>query len=182
MDVDILLAVSDNSLDFVRVDDSGDIGVGNFMMRKSPSFLLGAGLLVGSKDIVQFFESTFGPDYESSDMTSRGKLEKVKSANMSNFNSWDVSEGLDEGYVSSTIDNKGSSSTSVSSVSEFSLSGSNFDGINDFLNISPSTNILKEFNSLFSAFDFLGIISNNERELWHGLNSVSSGLNKRKDS
>ena len=152
------------------------------MSGKSPSLLLGTGLLVGTEHIVEFLEGRFSPDDESSDVTSGGQLEEVESADVSNFNSGDVSQSLDQRNVSSTVDDKRSASASVSSVSKFSLSSSDLDGVDDFLDISPSSNILQESNSLLGSLDLFGGVRHNEREFRDGINSVSSGLNEGKDS
>lgn len=114
-------------MDFVGVDDSGNVRVGNLVSGESPPLLLGTGLSVGSEDVVEFLEGAFGPDNESADMTSRGELEKVQSANMSNLNSRDVSQSLDEGNIGSAVDDQGSSSAAISSVSELSSSSSDLD-------------------------------------------------------
>jgi hypothetical protein len=65
-------------LDFVGVDDSSNVGVGNDTRRNTESTLQrGIGLL-GSKNVVELLEGTLGPDDEPSDVTTRGELEKVK--------------------------------------------------------------------------------------------------------
>lgn len=169
-------------MDLVGVDDSGDVGVGHLMDGKGPSFLLLAGLGVGSEDVVEFLEGTLGPYDESSNVTSGGQLEKVESADVSDLNSGNVSQSLDEGNISSTVDNQRSSSGSVSSVSELSFSGSDLDGVNDLLDIRPSSDILEESNGLLSSFDFFGGIGDDQGEFGDVVDSVSSGLNQGKDN
>ena len=109
--------LSDGTLNLIGVDNSGDIGVSHLMDGESPSFLLLTGLSVGTEDVVKFLESTFGPDDESSYVTSRSQLKEVKSADVCDLNSRNISESLDEGNISATVDNQWSSSGSVSSVS-----------------------------------------------------------------
>lgn len=150
-------------------------------MGKVVSLLLSRGLSPGSEDLVQLLESSFSPDDESSDVSSWGKLEEVKSADMSNFNSGNVSKSLNEGDIGTTVDNQRSSSGSVSSVSELSFSSSNLDGVNNLLNISPGTGISKELNGLFSSFNLFNLVADDERKFGDVINSVSSSLNKRKN-
>ena len=175
------LRVADGGLVFVGVDDSGDVGVGDLVGGEAPSFLLGAVLGVGSEDVVEFLEGALGPDDKSADMSSGGELEEVESADVSDFDSGDVSECLDEGDVGSAVDDQRSSSGSVSSVSEFSLSGSDLDGVDDFLDISPGSDVSEESHGFLGAFDFLSGIGHNEREFGDGIDSVSSGLDERED-
>jgi len=61
---------SDNTLDFIRVDDSTDISVGHERSRELVS-LLGRRALVGSVDLIELLESILGPDDKSSEMASR---------------------------------------------------------------------------------------------------------------
>lgn len=151
----VLLLVSDGSLDFVGVDDSSQIWVGDFVSWEDVSLFLFSSEFVGSENVVEFLEGIFSPDDESSDVSSWGKLEKVKSADVSDFNTWDVSQGLEEWDVLSTVDDQWSSSGSVSSVSELSSSGSDSFGIDDLLNVVPGTNEFQESDGFSGSFDFL---------------------------
>lgn len=150
-------------MNLVGVDDTGNVGVGNFTVRKSVALLLDSRLGVSSEDSVELLEGTFSPDDKTTNVTSWGQLKKVQSADMSNLNSWNVSKSLDERNISSTVDNKRSSARSVSSISQLTLSSSNLDSVDDLLDISPGTSVSKESNSLFSAFDFLSSVANNKR-------------------
>lgn len=69
------LGVTDSGLNFIRVDDSGDIRVSNRGLREQVSRLLARSLLVGSEDGVESLESILGPDEESSEVTSRSQLQ-----------------------------------------------------------------------------------------------------------
>lgn len=178
----VFSGVSDGALNFVGVDDAGDVRVGDLVGRKSPALLLGASLLVSSEDVVKLLEGAFGPDDESSDVSSGGELKEVQSADVGDLNSGDVSKGLDQGDVGTAVDDQRSSSASVSSVSELSAASSDLDGINDLLDISPSSSILEESDGLSGAFDLFSGVSDNEGEFGDSVNSVSSGLDKREDS
>lgn len=178
----VLFAGSNGTLNLIGVNNSGDIGVSNLTVRKTVSLLLGRSLSPSSENIVQLLEGSLSPDDESSDVSSWGKLEEIKSADMSNFNSGNVSKSFNEGNISTTVDNQRSSSGSVSSVSELSFSSSNFNGVDNLLNISPGSSISKELNGFFGSFNLLNLVANNEGKFGNVINSVSSGLNKRKDS
>lgn len=150
-------------------------------MRKTVSLLLGRSLSPGSENLVQLLEGSLSPDDESSDVSSWGKLEEIKSADVSNFNSGDVSKSFNEGDVSTTVNDQRSSSGSVSSVSELSFSGSNLDGVDNLLNISPSSSISKELNGFLGSFNLFNLVANDEGKFGDVINSVSSSLNKREN-
>lgn len=114
-------------------------------------------------------------------MASWGELEKVESADVCDFNSWHVSECLDEGNIGSAVDNQRSSSGSVSSVSELSLSGSDLDSVNHLLDISPSSSLSEESDGLLGPLNLLDGITDDERKFGDIINSVSSCLDERED-
>ena len=177
---DFLLA-SDGSLDFVGVDDSSQIWVGDFVSRKNVSLFLFSGEFLSTENVVKFLEGIFSPDDESSDVSSWGKLEKVKSADVSDFNTWDVSQGLEKWDVLSAVDDQRSSSGSVSSVSLFSSSGSDSAGINNLLDVVPGTDVSQESDGFSGSFDFFDSVVNDQWEFWDVVNSVSSGLDQWED-
>ena len=137
---------------------------------------------MSSVDVVEFSEGSFSPDDESSDVSSGGELEKVKSGNMDGFDSRDVSKGSQEWDIGPTVDNKRSSSGSESSVSVFSVSSSDLDSVGNLLDIGKGANVLEEFHSLFSSLDSFDGVINNKREFRDLINSVASGLNQGEDS
>lgn len=100
---------------------------------------------------------------------------------MSDLNTGDVSESLDQGHIGTAVDDQRSSSASVSSSSGLSASSSNSGGVNDFLNISPSSDVLQESDGFLGSFDLLSSVRDNQGEFGDGVNSVSSGLDKRED-
>lgn len=150
-------------------------------MRKTVSLLLGRSLSPGSENLVQLLEGSLSPDDESSDVSSWGKLEEIKSADVSNFNSGDVSKSFNEGDVSTTVNDQRPSSGSVSSVSKLSFSGSNLDGVDNLLNISPSSSISKELNGFLGSFNLFNLVANDEGKFGDVINSMSSSLNKREN-
>lgn len=81
---------------------------------------------MSSEDVVKFSESTFSPDAESSDVSSWSELEKIKSANVDGLNTGNVSKSSNKWDILSTINDKWTSSGSVSSVSKFSKTSSDF--------------------------------------------------------
>lgn len=114
------LSSSDLLLNLVRVDDSSEIRVGDHGSEELVSVLLEGGVSVGSEELVKGSEGALSPDDESSELTTRSKLEEVESVDIDDFDSGDVSECLDEFGVFIKVNDKGSLSDSVSLSSDFS--------------------------------------------------------------
>lgn len=68
------LGNSDFGLDFVTVDDSGDIGVGQDGSLEGEVFSFDGGISVGSEHAVEGGEGALGPDDESAELTSGGEF------------------------------------------------------------------------------------------------------------
>lgn len=103
---------------------------------------------------------------------------KRKSLNIGDFDSWNISEGLDEFNIFISINNKGSFSDFVSSISHFSFSGSDVFGVNDFLDIFIGSESLEELNGIFSFFIRFNSVFDNEGDFRNLFGSVTSGKNK----
>jgi len=102
----VLSGGSDNGLDFVTVNKSGQISVGHEGSLKVVSLLFNSGLSERTENAVQSVESGGSPDNESTHLSSGGELFKVKSVDVRGFDSRDVSEGLDEFNVFISINDE----------------------------------------------------------------------------
>lgn len=91
--------VTESRLDFIRVGDSGDIGVGQDGARRLVALLLGGDVLARAEDGVEGLEGVLGPDDESAQVTSRSELEQVQARDVGQFNTRNVTEGLDDGTL-----------------------------------------------------------------------------------
>ena len=100
---------------------------------------------------------------------------------MSDFNSRDVAERLNERDIGTAVDNKGSTARTVPSVSELSLSSANLDGIDDLLHIGPGTSVSEESDCLLGALDLFCSIADDEGEFGDVVDSVSAGLDEGED-
>jgi len=178
----VLLLVSDGALDGIGVDDLSNIGVG-----EDSSVEVISGLALGSNSVstekfIEGLESRFSPDDESSEVTTGSELSKVKSVNVSDFNTGKVSNSSEESDVLVAVDKEGSSSESVSSVSELTLTRSNNLSVGNSFNIFVGTESLQESNGILSLFNTFEFIINNQRKIGDILDSVTSGEDQRSDS
>lgn len=137
----------EDGLDLVRVDESGDVGVGHHVGWEDVSRLH-----LWRPDAVEEGECGGSPDAESSEVTTWGQLEEVERSDVCELDTWDVSECSDETLVL-VVDDKGSSSLGVTSVSELSLSCSQLSGVGNLEDISVSLVLLEEGNGLLRLLE-----------------------------
>lgn len=173
---------SNDRLNSVRVDDLSDIRVGDDGSVKSVSVLFIGDLSEGTEDFVKGGESGLGPDDESSEVTTWGELFKVKSVDVGNIDSGDVSDSSDEVDVFVSVDDQGTSSNSGSLVSQFADSGSEGSGFSDSVNIIDGTDLLEESKGVLGLFNSFDFIINNQGNLGKVGDLVSSSFNQRSDT
>jgi len=109
-------------------------------------------------------------------------LSEVKSVDVGDFNTGDVSDGSGEGGVFIVVDEKGTSSEIVSSVSELSFTRSDDLGVGNSFNIFVSTESLQEGNNISGLFNTFDLVVNNQWKVGDTTDSVTSGQNERSQS
>jgi hypothetical protein len=177
----VLSLVSDGRLDGIGVDDLGDVGVGQDGSVEVISALFLASDSVASEDVIKRLESGFSPDDESTEVTTGSQLSEVKSVDVGDFNTGEVSDGSGEGGVFIVVDEKGTSSEIVSSVSEFTLTSSDGLGVGNSFNIFVSTESLQEGNDVSSLFNNFELVIDDQRKVGDVVNSVTSGEDEGSD-
>jgi len=178
----VFFLVSDGILNGVRVDDLGNISIGQDGSVEVISTLFFTSISVASENFIKGLEGRFSPDNESSEVTTWSQLSKVKSVNIADFNTWDVSDSSEEVNVFVAVDEEWSSSESVSSVSHFTFTSSDGFSVNDSFNIIISTESLEESNGILGLFNSFDFIVNNQRKVGDVIDSVTSSKDKRSDS
>lgn len=178
----LLLDWAKLALDFVGVDDSGEVGVGDLGVGETVVDLSGGGLLVGSVEVVQSLKSTTGPDDESANVTSGSEEEEVETVDVDELNSGDVSERLNH-WGLLVVDDQGASSLDVSSVSELTLSASDLAGILGLFNIGVGGESLEDLDGLRGLLNVEdAFVAEDEWDLRDLFDSVSSGQDQRSGS
>jgi len=173
---------SDDALDFVGVDDLSDIRVGDQMSLEVVSRLALGGNSVGTENLVEGLESGLSPDDESADLTTWGELSEVKSSDINDFNTRDVSDGLGELSAFTVVNKEWTLSDLVVVASGFSNTRSGGLGVNDLFDVVVNTNSLQEGNSFLGLFNTFELVVNNQWDQWSLFDSVSSGENERDQS
>jgi len=135
---------------------------------------------VGSEKTVQFLESALGENNESSEVTTWGKLDDVKSSDVANINTWEVSSGSSDVGALITVDDEWSLLHDVSRVSVFTSSGSQLLVVSNSAKIIIESEFVEGFKELFGVGGVEAV--KNKWELWNILNGVTSGHNEWSNS
>jgi len=94
---------------------------------------------------------------------------------VADFNTWDVSDGSEEGDVFIVVDEERASAESISFVPELAFTGSDVSGVGDSFNIVVSTELLEEGDDVLGLFNAFDLVVNNQRKVGDVLDSVTSG-------
>lgn len=180
------LGLSQNGLNFGRVDETGDIGVGDQVGRKEVILLQRGWGGGGSVDFIQSGERGGSPDDETAEMSTRGELEEVERENGGGLNTGDVAESLNELLAIDiwVVDNQRSTALAVAAASQLTLTGTDFARLLDLDEIWASTNSLQELNGSLglgksSTLESLGL--NDERNLRDVGDAVTAGEEQRRN-
>lgn len=174
----VFLSASDGGLDGIGVDDLGNIGVGEGGSVQVVAALFLAGDSVRTEDLVEGSESGFTPDDESAEMTTGGELLKVKSVDVADFNTGDVSDGSDEGDVFVVENEKGTSSETVSLVSELTLTSSDGLGVDNSFDVFVGTESLQQSDGISGLFNTFDLVFDDQRKVGDVGDSVTSSHNE----
>jgi len=178
----VFSTVSDNALDGIGVDDLCDIRVGQDSSVEMVSRLFLSSNSVCSEDLVKSLEGRFSPDNESSEVTTWSQLSQVKSVDIADFNTWDVSNSSEEGDVLVVVDKEGTLTEFVSSVSELSFTSSDGLSVGNSFDVFVSTESLQEGNNISGLFNTFELVINNQWKVGDSANSVTSGQNEGSQS
>jgi hypothetical protein len=138
---DVVLDVSEDGLDRVGVDDSGDISALHDGSVDSVTLLLSGVLVEVTEDLLEGGETTLGEDEESTEVTTRGELEDVESVNIADIDTGDVSSGLGELSIGIIVDDEGTLGHDVSGSSELADTNSGVAGVLDLEELVTGTEL-----------------------------------------
>lgn len=185
LDVDTLgagltLGGTDNSLDFRRVDQAGQVSVGNHGRGQEEVLLESRGGGGGAVDLVEGLEGGGGPDDEAAEVTTGGELEEVQGENRGGLNTGDVAESLDEllAVDLGVVDNQRTAALAEAAVTQLTLTSTELAGLLDLDEVITSTKGLEEGNGglgLGQGSTLEGLGLNNEGNLGDLGDTVATG-------
>lgn len=164
---------TDNRLDLIRVDDAGNVSVGDLGLGEGE-----AGL--GSEDLVEAAKGGLGEDDEAAKVSSGGELEDVETLDGAELNTGNVAESLDNTGVL-VVDDKGTTALGVAAVADLANAGTNLARVGDLDNVVVGVDSLEESDSLLGLGQALGGVGNDEGDLLELLNAVTTGEDERGD-
>ena len=169
-------------LDFVGVDDPGKVRVGHLGAGEDEALLDGGGGGVGTEDSIQLVEGGLGPDAEATQVTSRGKLEKVQAIDGDELDTGEVAEGPQSSGLL-IVDDQRSSALDVPPVPHLTLTSTDLLGVLGLLNIGVGTEGLEDLDGELGLVNVLeGVVGDNEGDFLDGLNTVTTGHDQSGES
>jgi len=167
----------ERGLDLVRVDDSGKIGAVHGVTLELVASLFGSFSGVGTENVIKFTEGRLGEDNESTDMTTRGKLEEVESVDVASINTGEVSCGSLHVVVLIVVHKKGSLSHGETRVTVLSMTIAHLLGLADTVEVSLTS---EDIDGLEESASLLGVEGVTDKRKFGGLHdTVTAGKNKR---
>lgn len=171
---------TENGLDFIGVDDGGQVRVRHLGTRKLVSLLDGRSNLLGSVDGVELLEGTLSPDDETTEVTTRSKTEKVEARDLAELNTRKVAESTSK-RTRLVVDNKRTDTGGEASVAALSLTSTDVLGLLGALNIIVGVDSLQESNSSLGLLHSgESIVGNDEGNLRDVVDVVTTGHNQRR--
>jgi len=138
---------SEGSLNFVGIDDTRDVSIGQEWLGESVFQLLGRGLLVGAVEGIESLEGILGPDDEPSEVTTWSQVQEIQSSHGNQLNSGKIPEGSSQ-WRFLIVDDKWATSLCVTSIPHLTLSPSKLGGILRLLNVGECIEGLEEGDCL----------------------------------
>lgn len=164
---------TDDRLDLIRVDDAGNVSVGDLGLGEGEARL-------GSEDLVEAAESGLGEDDEAAKVSSGGELEEVEALDGAELNTGNVTESLDDTGIL-VVDDKGTTALGVAAVAELTNTGTDLARVGDLDNVVVSVDGLEESDGLLGLGQALGGVGNNEGDLLELLDAMTTSEDERGD-
>jgi hypothetical protein len=173
----ILLSGADLALDLIRVNDTGDIRVADDVLRQAVTLLLGRKTGGGAVDAVEGLKGVLGPDDESTEMSTRGELEKVKTGDISELHTGEVAEGLGDTVVV-LVDDEGTFALDVTTVTALTNTTTELLGVLGLKDIIIGSDRLEQTDGLLGLLKGLSVVGDNEGDLRDIGDLVTTGHHK----
>lgn len=188
--LDGLTGGSDDRLDLVRVDETGDVSsrdlggreadkncqFDNMAVSRTNKNPLEARLLL--VDRVEGGNGRLGPDDESTNVTTRGELEEVEGLNGAGLDTGDVLESPDDTLVLG-VDDEGTPPLPVPPVPHLTLTGPDLPRVGNLGDVGVGSDSLEELDSSLGLVGGLDGRREDEGDLLDLLDPVASGEDKR---
>ena len=176
-----LVGGAEDGLDFLRVDETGEVGHHHHRGGESVVLFEFGALGVGSVKSIELLKGGLSPDAEAAKMATRGELEQVKGINAAQLNTGDVAEGFDNSIVL-VVNDKGSTSLGEAAVAHLTLACTDLLGVLDLFNVTVGVKGLEESDGLSSLCEVLDAVGNDEGNFVDLLYAMATGHNESGDT
>jgi hypothetical protein len=182
----LTLGLTEHGLDFRRVDDTGDVGVGKEVGGKEEVLLESRSSGSSTVNFVQSSESGRGPDNEATKVTTRGELEEVEGVDGGGLNTGDVAEGLDEllAVGLGVVDDERTTALAETTATHLTLTGAGLARLLDLDEVRAGTDSLEEGNGGLGLGDsgaLEGLGLNDEGDFGNVGDTVTASEQKRRN-
>jgi hypothetical protein len=172
---------SDDGLDFIGVDDTGQVSVGHTGAGQVEARLELGSLVVGAEDGVQLLEGTLGPDQESAQMATRSQVQQVQVVHVGQLDTGQVAESTVDA-LRHVVDDQRSTSLGVSSVSGLANTASDLLGVSGLLHIGGGTDSGQDSLGILGLGHRVQGVRDDQGQLRHVVDAVAAGSNQGRDS
>lgn len=182
----VSLWLAEGGLDFGRVDETGDVSVGDEVGWEEEVLLKGGWDGGGAINGVESSECRGGPDNEATQVSTRGQLEEIKSEDRAGLNAGDVTESFDELFSIDVrvVDDQRSTALAVSPSTHLSLSGTKLARFLYLDEIWAGSEVFEKGDGSLGFSDgvilkCLGV--NHQGNFRHVRDTVATGVEERRD-
>jgi hypothetical protein len=169
---------TDNGLDFIRVDETSNIGVGHDVVGQDVILLQSSRSFVGTVKFIKESNSRLSPDDETTEVSTRSELEEVEATDVDELKTGQVTESLDETVVF-VVDDKGTTTLLVATVTELTLTSTELTRVGNLDNISISVDRLQQSNGFLGLGELFNRVRKNKRNFFNLFDTVTTGQNQR---
>ena len=178
------LGCSQDGLDFRRVDQTGQVCVGDRAGRQDEVLLEGRRSSGAAVDLIEGLESRRAPDDKATQVTTGSKLEEVERVHGRCLNAGDVTECTDEllAIRLRIVDNERAATLAETTVPQLTLTGAQLFGLLHLNELVTSTDGLEELDGTLglgerTTLESLGL--DNQRNLRYSSDTVTTGKEER---
>jgi len=161
-------------LNFLTVNDAGDIRLGDNIGGQLIVGLEGGSLGKGAIEGVELLKGTLGPDDKATKMASGGELQQRESRDGRKLDTGNVPECLNDTFIFG-IYNEGTATLASATAAHLALSGTELLGVDDTLNVSISGESSEDFNGALSAVNGLKLVGKDEGQFGDLFNAMAAG-------
>lgn len=135
-------------------------------------------LVKGAEDLVKKGKSAFRVDNKAAKVTTRSQLKKVQPSDVDQFDTWQVTESLDDAVVLIVYDER-TTTLAVPTIAQFTLASTESARVGDLDDICIGLEGLEECDGFLCLLEGFDIRSDHKGNLFDFLDTVTAGKNER---